>query len=128
MLNSIAEKIRKTEWSSFSGSPWYKPEEVAPALERLANLEKKDQAENVGHIILSTIGNDHAGTYYPAIESALDIIIAIAEQEENQISKTCALGILYDLTCFEADLEGYTSTTKNKLETWVRTKLAPYDL
>jgi phosphopentomutase len=128
MLEDIILKIRITEWSNYSGSPWYKPEEVVIALERLANLKKKDQAENVGHVVLSAIGNNHAGTYYPAIETALDIIIAIAEQEENTISKQCALGVLYDLTCFEVDLEGYTKTTKEKLETWVRLKLAPYEL
>ena len=128
MLRDISERITNIEWDKYSGSPWYEPEKVAPALQRLASLEKKDQASNVGHIILSTIGNDHAGTYYPAIEAALDIIIAIAEQEENKISKQCALGVLYDLTSFHADLEGYKNITKNDLESWVGIKLAPYEL
>lgn len=128
MLRDIIIKIKETNWDNYSGSPWYQSEDVAPALERLASLKQKDQAENVGHVILSTIGNDHAGTYYPVIESALDIIIAIAEQDENEVSKHCALGVLYDLTCFEADLEGYTKTSKQCLEEWVRLKLTPYEL
>jgi hypothetical protein len=124
----IIEKIEKVDWGRYSGSPWYKPEEVAPVLKRLADLAQKDQAENIGHMVLSTIGNDHAGTYYPAIESALDIVIAIAEQTENLVSKQCALGVLYDLTCFNADMEGYSKGNAQELEKWVRNKLTPYEL
>ena len=128
MLMEIFEKIDQIDWEQYSGSPWYKPEDVAPILKRLASLSQKDQAENIGHIVLSTIGNDHAGTYYPAIESALGIIISIAEQNENPVSKQCALGVLYDLTCFNADLENYSKTTLKELEEWVRNKLTPYEL
>jgi len=124
----IIDKIEKVDWKQYSGSPWYKPDDVPPALKRLADLTQKDQAENVGHIVLSTIGNDHAGTYYPAIESALDIIIDIAEQAENLVSKQCALGVLYDLACFNADLEGYLKTNAQDLEKWVSEKLTPYEL
>ncbi len=128
MLKNKIDEIEKVDWNRYSGSPWYKPEGVAPILKRLADLTKKDQAENVGYLVLSAIGNDHAGTYYPAIESALDIIIDVAEQVDNLVSRQCALGVLYDLTCFHADLEGYSKTNTEDIEKWVSEKLAPYEL
>jgi hypothetical protein len=125
-ISSIVEKIEGTDWENFSGSPQYKPEDVQSALLRLVQLKKADASENIGHFVLSAIGNDHAGTYYPVIVAALELIIEIEEQDENHVAKQCALGVLYDLTCFKADLEGYDKVSKEELEGWVSEKLAPY--
>ncbi|WP_154224791.1 hypothetical protein [Marinicella rhabdoformis] len=124
---SVLERIKKIDWEEYSGSPWYKPEDVSPALMKLATLSDTGEANCVGHMVLSTIGNDHAGTYYPAIQAALDIIIAIAEQADNQISKMCALGILDDLISFEPDIEGYSKISAEQLDSWVYKKLRKYE-
>lgn len=124
---SILDRIKKIDWDEYSGSPWYKPENVSPALMKLATLSDSGEASSVGHMVLSTIGNDHAGTYYPAIQAALDIIISIAEQTGNQISKMCALGILDDLISFEPDTEGYFKISAEQLDSWVYKKLSEYE-
>lgn len=123
---SILEIIKKIDWEEYSGNPWYKPEKTSSALMKLATLTDSNEANSVGHLVLSTIGNDHAGTYYPVIQAALDIIIAIAEQTDNQIAKMCALGILDDLSSFAPDIEGYSKITPKQLESWVYSRLLKY--
>lgn len=129
IIENIIKNIESIDWASFVGSPWYKPDQVAKVLIRLATIEKDSEiyAESVGHAVLSTIGNDHCGTYYPAILSALDILIEIAEQPENELASQCALGILYDLCGFYPDLEGYPHIDHAELKNWVDEKLKPYN-
>ena len=129
-IEHIIERIESIDWYAYSGSPWYRPDEVAPILRRLANLQEDSEtySDSMSHFVLSTIGNDHAGTYYPAIQAALDILINITAQKENKLARSVALAILYDLTCFQADLEGYTEITAENLESWVDEKLKPYNL
>lgn len=101
-LEPIRKQIEEVDWSQYRGPEYYEPEAVAPVLLSLMNLEYSSEASGVGDRILFAIGNDHADTYYPAILSALDIIIAIKQEAECSVRALCAGEILDYMSCFES--------------------------
>jgi hypothetical protein len=75
--------------------PWSSSDEVEAAFRALAAASRKtDQAAY--HRVLFAIGNNHAGTYWPA---ALSLIPRLEELlcDGTAIARVCALDILIDL-------------------------------
>ena len=93
----LIKKIKNENWNKYRGLKGYQPEKVVPALLALVNLNQESDNFNVYNDILFSIGNNHAGTYYPAVESALEFILIIAIRGVNEISRNCALEILTDI-------------------------------
>ncbi|MBW8182161.1 hypothetical protein [Shewanella nanhaiensis] len=125
---SIINKLESIDWSQYCGPEYYDPDTVTPALLSLLYLENPSEANDVGDKLLFSIGNNHAGTYYPAILSALEIIIEIEQESKESIRKTCAGAVLGDLSSFEPDpdLGNYSGTTLEELLKYAQNKLEPY--
>jgi hypothetical protein len=57
----------------------YRPENVAPALDRLFTASTSDDAERGYHAVLDSVGHNHSGVMYPAAIAATRALIFIAE-------------------------------------------------
>ena len=127
-IESIKNCIQSTDWEKYDGPEYYKPNEVAPALLSLLTLQESAYANDVGDRVLNALGNNHAGTYYPAILSALDIIISVEREAPDSVRKICAKAILNDLSCFEPepDLGNYKSHSLADILKIAQRKLEPY--
>ena len=124
MEEAIIDKINHIDWSKYSGVEYFEPKDVAKSLIDLILLNDAKQAEKVGNNILSTVGNNHAGTYYPAMIDAIDIIIYAALNAKNSVSSRCALAILEDIyASFEAEMGNYSSCTGTELDNLVSEKI-----
>ena len=53
--------------------------------------------------VIDSIGNNHAGSYYPAVRDALPLIVHVALQGNHAVSRNCAINILIDLYRFYPD-------------------------
>ncbi|WP_422378436.1 hypothetical protein [Roseibium sp.] len=102
----LEKSILETDWSRFDGPEEYNPDEVAPALLDLLHLQHEGQADRIQSMVLFAVGNNHRGTYYPALAIAIDFIIEIERQAASRVGKNSAREILYDLKCFEPDQQG----------------------
>jgi hypothetical protein len=127
-IEKIKKKIQEIDWSQYKGPKYYEPESVPPAILSLLNLKNSSDANLVGDRILFSIGNNHAGTYYPAVLSALDIIIDIEKKAEDLVRKKCAWAILNDLSCFDPDpdLGSFKGCSLEELLEFTDNKLKPY--
>ena len=124
MEESIIDKINHIDWSKYSGVEYYEPKDVAKSLIDLILLNDAKQAEKVGNNILSTVGNNHAGTYYPAMIEAIDVIIYAALNAKNSVSSRCAFAILEDMyASFEAEMGNYSGCTGTELDNLVSEKI-----
>jgi len=122
----LKKEILSIDWSTYKGPTSYNSEVVADALIALMELDDSSQAHDVGDKLIYAIGNDHAGTYYPVVLGALDIIIGIEKCTQKKASKSCALAILNDLYYFEPDVANYGDCTTSELKAYVREKLRLY--
>ena len=110
--NQFLNDIRSVNWKDFNGPQYYNENRVVTALEALAAVSDEDtsgfvpigmQTEPIvlnGRVyddVLFAIGNNHAGTYYPAVYKAIGFIMQVALEGTNEISRNCAINILIDL-------------------------------
>ena len=123
---NLRNEIESIEWSRYDGPETYDSSTVASSLISLLELEDSSQANDVGDRLICAIGNNHAGTYYPAVLEALDIIIKIEKYTSSKACKTCALSILNDLYYFEPDVTGFNEVTAEELKAFVNEKLETY--
>ena len=119
-LLGIEEKIILVNWDSYEGPEYYEPERAKNSLLSLVSLDNEIENTKTYNNVLFGIGNNHAGTYYPAAREAVKIICEIATKSECEISKNCALEILVDLYCsFEPELGSYSSISSEQLESLI---------
>lgn len=123
--NQILEYINSINWEMYNGSPWYNSSQVASVLCSFIQTDNVEQSlKDCEHKVLSAIGNNHSGTYYPAMLSALKVIIYAARDHTNPIRCMCALAMLTDIYCgFAADIEGYYTHSRSEIETFVNTQI-----
>lgn len=123
----VIEKIVSADWKQYNGVAYYSSDKVVDSLSQLCNLTAEEDNEKIYNFVLSSIGNNHGGTYYPAILSALTIIIEIARQGKSEVSRNCAIEILSDLYyCFEPEIENYSKISRQDLETFVRKNIESF--
>lgn len=96
MLN----KVQAVDWTIWPGPPEYRPHRVAPALAALLAVDSEAAATAAWMAVLAEIGNNHAGTLYPASAAAVGIILLIARAGAPW-ARWAALNILIDMLCFE---------------------------
>lgn len=110
-------EIVKFDWSIYSGPDYYEPKNVPLALLELINLENEEDNNAVYNSVLSAVGNNHGGTYYPVIERAIKYIIGTALGSEFEVARNCSLNMLIDLyATFDAEICKYTKITFEDLE------------
>lgn len=120
----MINEIKAIDWSQYLGPDCYNPAEVPWALAQLIELKEEQLNSIVYHRVLFAIGNDHRGTYYPAIQDALMYIIKVALADGVEIAKNCALSILIDLyASFEPEIGSYTKISNDGLCRWLRNEV-----
>ncbi|MEV4399582.1 hypothetical protein [Nonomuraea sp. NPDC049607] len=99
---------RTMEWAAIPGPQWYQPETVSEAFTSLIKTARG--GDDPGHAIRSAIGNDHAGTLYPAAVIGTDVLLDIIVRYPGPPRKI-ALAVLLDWWgCFQPEpgFESYT--------------------
>jgi hypothetical protein len=126
MSSPIEERIRSVRWEQYAGPEYYRPGELVEALIDLANFDQSRARHGLENKVLFAVGNNHAGTYYPAILEAADIIIAIEQESGVPESRNCAREILTDLYYFSAEVGAYAGHSAEQIENFVRSRLESY--
>ena len=120
-MNDFETRVRSVNWKKYKGPDYYDPErppEVLLALNRQTNPKDESRIYND---VLSVIGNNHGGTYYPAILDALDFIVEIADQVDNNISARTATEILIDwVNSFCPEIGSYSGHSSVEIEAFVK--------
>jgi len=127
MINQkLKIEISNVDWAGFNGPSMYDANAVPSALHSLLELDDSNKSEEVGNNLISALGNNHAGVYYPVALNAFDYIIQIANSTESKTCRMCALAVLNDFYYFEPDVEGYSECTAEELKKIIKRKLLPY--
>jgi hypothetical protein len=81
------------DWAAVPGPAWYRPDTVEQAFAGLLRASLRD--EDYGGGVRSAVGNDHAGTLYPAAVAATEVLLGIiAERPDGP--RRAALSVLLD--------------------------------
>ena len=123
-INSFIENVNSVDWQKFDDDRYFRyrfdginsfAQIVPQSLIALALAERESEEgicqvagiipdlllnASITSSVMFAIGNDHSGTYYPVIRSALPFIIQIALSGNHVVSKNCAINILIDLYNF----------------------------
>jgi hypothetical protein len=94
--------FESVDWESFGGPEWYRPSDVPNALRALTSVLTEDDAQSAYNRVLFAVGNNHAGTIYPAALGAVPFILEIALRGSGW-SKRSAIEVLIELVSFEAE-------------------------
>lgn len=116
-------RLRGVDWVYFSGPEFYDSKELVDAIMALYELSCPDDArDSMLRRVLCAIGNDHRGTYYPAILKALGFIQEISTMSFNKHSSHVALCVLWILgSRFQcAELGSYSENTAEEIEDFVK--------
>ncbi len=122
----IESRIRNTDWSEYLGPEYFSPDELIESLIDLNNYDTVNAEHGLDNKVLFAVGNNHAGTYYPAILSAVDIIIEIERSSDIEPARKCANAILNDLYYFQPELGSYNKHSYEQIEKIIKEKLEPY--
>lgn len=102
------------DWAAIPGPRWYRPETVADAFTALLRSTRDDLDRGGG--IRSAVGNDHAGTLYPAAVAGTDVLLEVVTEHPG-LPRQTALCVLLDWWgCFQPE-PGYESFTDHEGET-----------
>jgi hypothetical protein len=91
----MLENLLKVDWSELSQPEWNQPGAIPDALRELAAAADEDAARNSYNRVLFALGNNHAGTYYPAAVVAVPFLGEILEHGADWPRET-VLDILID--------------------------------
>jgi hypothetical protein len=96
------------DWAAIPGPRWYQPETVADAFAALLRSTRNDLDQ--GHSIRSAVGNDHAGTLYPAAVAGTDVLLEIITEHPGSPRQTALCVLLDWWGCFQPEpgFESYT--------------------
>ncbi len=115
----LISEVNNIDWPSYAGPDYYDYKSVPVTLRRLILLNEENNFDSVYNSVLFAIGNNHCGSYYPAIIDALPIIFTVATTGDSEISRNCALLILTDLyRSFCPEIGQYDKITEDKLNTF----------
>ena len=92
----MLETISGLNWAEFPQPKWNSPGEVPEALLQMIQVENKTEAQSAYHRVLFSLGNDHAGTYYPAAIHAVPFLIEMLAHDKDFV-REAALDVLIDL-------------------------------
>lgn len=126
MHRTIEKKIQSIDWGKYWGSKYYDPVELLESLEHLNKFDESKAKHGLDNKVLFALGNNHAGTYYPAILEAAEILIEIEQTSEIEAVRNCAYAILNALCYFAPEVGDYIGHTCAQLEAFVQEKLGAY--
>lgn len=126
MKKSDMKEVNRIDWSEFNGPALYSPCRLENVLAELVEMSAIEDANSLGDKILNSLGNNHEGTYFPAVLKALDILIEVEKRTTDPGKRMCIEAVLNDIYYFEPDLGGYNGCTAEELKVFVTTKLYDY--
>ncbi|WP_153798776.1 hypothetical protein [Foetidibacter luteolus] len=116
--------VESTNWKAFRGPEYFNPDSVAPALSSLIHLRQDNDKWKVYNNVLFAIGNNHGGTYYPAVLSALPLLVRLLKTTENEVTRNCIFEIFSEwYYSFDPEIGTYKLMTEIQLESYVRTNI-----
>ncbi len=121
----MTEKIKNIDWQKYNEHcpKYFDHKKIVENLIQLFNLKKEIENSETYNAVLSSIGNNHSGSYYPVVIEALPIIIEIAKNSNSEISRNCALEILSDLNyCFAPEIINNSKFSEKYLADFVADK------
>ena len=93
------------DWAAFPGPTYYRPDEVPQVFEALASAANYEEADAAYTKLTYTVGNGHAGTFYPAAVAAVPKVIELALHGAPW-TRWAAAEVLVDwVWTYEADAE-----------------------
>lgn len=92
MLN----RIEAVQWNAFAQPEWNKPHSVPDALAKLMAATDVESCSSACDKLLYSVGNDHAGTYYPVLLAVLPFLEEAVMQGAHWPQRA-ALSVLDDL-------------------------------
>jgi hypothetical protein len=99
----MLDNLDSVPWASLTQPPWNTPTAVPDAIRRLAASTTDDDARAAYNGFLCSVGNNHAGTYFPVLLRALPFLEEILRSPLSRAHET-TLDVLADLTgSFEPD-------------------------
>jgi len=92
----MLETLETIAWANLAQPASNATDEVPRALLRVAALRLEDDGSAAYHSFLYSVGNNHAGTYYPVIVQAMPFLGEILV-EGSDCAREVVLGALADL-------------------------------
>lgn len=123
---SIEEKIKSVDWRQYRGPEYYDPDKLVQALLQLSVFDESNAKNDLDNKVLFAVGNNHAGTYYPAILEAADLIIEMEKYSSLESVRKCANAILSNLYYFEPELGTYDKHSAEDIFKFVKSKFSEY--
>lgn len=118
--NQLLNQIRLTDWRQYKGPRNYTPGKIYPAFEDLVLLREEKNKWKVSSDLKYALGNDQDNTFYPAVLSALPLLIDMAIHSNHEAVRNCTLEVLCDwCSCGRAELGNYTGTSPSALNQFV---------
>ena len=120
-MDEFEKRLRSIDWPKYSGPEHYRPQELIASVLELFQLTEPDHLNKVYNRVLSAVGNNHAGTYYPAILEAMNFIDEIATNKRHEHASHVASEVLIDLReSFHAEVGSYREHTAGQIEHFVQ--------
>jgi hypothetical protein len=104
----MLETLNTVPWQDIAQPKWNPPNEVPDALRTILRIDDEQDAKNAYNRLLFSVGNNHAGTYYPVV---LWVIPFLAEMllHPNSLVRKTRVEVLVDLVgTFEPE-QGFTT-------------------
>lgn len=120
----VIAEIHSTKWDAFHGPEYYSPDKVVNSLLSLVRLRGEADKWPVYNAVLSGIGNNHAGTYYPAVLKALPLLLLLLRNCDHELVRNCTFEIITELYCsFGPETGTFKDLTGTELSDFVRTNI-----
>jgi hypothetical protein len=117
----MIEEIYETKWSAYQGPEYYNSDRAVNSLLDLVRLRFEVDKWAVYNNVLSGIGNNHAGNYYPAVLKAVPLLLQLIRKSEHELVRNCTLEIITELYCsFGPEPGTFTALTETELSDFVR--------
>ena len=109
----MLERLTSIDWSAFPQPQSNRPTDVVDAIQRVASASTEAEASTAANTLLSAVGNNHAGTYYPIVLEVVPFLKEILESGGDW-ARTTVLNVLIDLVdTFEPEAGYETLGTVN---------------
>jgi hypothetical protein len=105
-LDDLKAAIDGADWEHFPGPEYYDPQRARRSLYRLLATVDEAQSWKAYTEVLSGIGNDHRGSFYPAALAAVPLLVRIAAAG-LEWPRFGALQVLTDLLISFGPEQGY---------------------
>ncbi len=136
--NSFEQKVRSIDWGKYLAPEYYDPnkmdfypDKIVDVLIELSQINESNTKPGFLSEVRYALGNDHRGTYYPAALEAVDLIVDIEKNSDNENARRAANCILSDLYYFQLEMGGNEGNGGDQIlydaiNDSIKEKLKPY--